>query len=223
MPEQLANGLTALRDQNGHVLYLETVPPAPRPAADQARAFASFAVRDIASVALDDIDPLTPEPILTREGLCQRFRDPLGNIHTLIEPREEITAPRIRSFGIKIPISSVPAAKRLYAGTLGFVAQTERHYPPLLPMIHRDGAPAFTIEDKEIWEPDPRVRAPLYPAETGAVLIFRSWTLRGHREALTRRAPDLRLTPIGEFPLGWRMGFIDSAGLASEIWEIRQP
>jgi hypothetical protein len=85
-------------------------------------------------------------------------------------------------------------------------------------MAHRDGTPAFTIEDKEIWEPDVRVRAPLYPHETGAVLVFAFADLDGLYLNLARRA--VRLSPIVDFPLGRRMGVIDSAGLASEIWQF---
>ncbi len=219
---RMADSLIQL--SGGGRLYLEAVAPMPGPAPDQARAFATFLVRDIENLPLggDDIDTTTRKPELVRAGLCIRFRDPFGNVHTFLEPREAMAfdVPRLHSAGIKIPIASVPAAKRLYADTLGFAVQSERYYPPLLPMNHADGSPAFTIEDKEIWEPDVRVRAPVYPAETGAVLVFQSQDLADHRAALTRRAPNLRLTPVESFALGKRMAFLDAAGLASEIWQL---
>ncbi|HEY1630506.1 MAG TPA: VOC family protein [Rhizomicrobium sp.] len=201
----------------GDSLYLEQVSPAPGPAFDQARAFTTFTVPDLDTEALaaEARDPLTTTPRPVRGGRCLRMRDPFGNVQVLLEPREGMV--RAAPSGIKIPIASVPAARHLYGDFLCF-AQNGRHYPPQLAMNHRDGSPAFTIEDKEIWEPDVRVRAPLYPNETGAVLVFTFPDLAELHANLARRA--VRLTPIVDFPLGKRMGIVDPAGLASEIWQF---
>jgi glyoxalase/bleomycin resistance protein/dioxygenase superfamily protein len=218
-PERLAPSLTRLSARHRHI-YIEQVAPGPGPAADQARAFATFVVPDLDAVALtaDEIDPLTRIPRPVRGGLCVRFRDPFGNVHALLEPHEGVAPTPWAGTGIKIPIASVPAARRLYGDMLCFAAQSERSYPPLIFMVHRDGAPGFTIEDKEIWEPDTRVRAPLYPRETGSVLVFTFSDLEELHASLARRA--IRMTQIEDFPLGRRMGVIDSAGLASEIWSL---
>jgi catechol 2,3-dioxygenase-like lactoylglutathione lyase family enzyme len=212
---RVAPGLARLGDG---FLYIEQVAPAPGPAFDQARAFATFVVPDLDKIVLspDERDPLTQIPRPVRGGMCVRIRDPFGNIHTVLEPHEGLARPP--GCGIKLPIASVPAAKRLYGDMLGFVTQSERDYPPHLAMTHRDGSAAFTIEDKEIWEPEVRVRAPLYPNETGAVLVFTTPDLGALHAALARRA--VRLTPIRDFPLGRRLGVIDSAGLALEIWQF---
>jgi len=206
----LAGGFARLGDG----LYLEEVAPAPGPAFDQARAFTTFTVPDLDAIDLTR-DPLTQTPKPVRGGACLRVRDPFGNVQVLFAPRGD--AVPMAPSGIKIPIASVPAARHLYGDFLCF-AESALHYPPQLAMNHRDGTPGFVIEDKENWEPDMRVRAPLYPHETGAVLVFTFPDLAELHANLARRA--VRLTPILDFALGKRMGLIDPAGLASEIWQF---
>jgi catechol 2,3-dioxygenase-like lactoylglutathione lyase family enzyme len=215
----LTAGWTRLEDDGGHRLYMERVLPGPAPAPDQARATVTFRVHDI-EAAGRVFGAAVPMP--TRQGLCLRIRDPFGNVLSLLQPREAapFREPLIHAAGIKIPIASVPGARRLYADTLDFVVQDERAYPPLMALCHRDGSPAFTIEDKEIWEPDLRVRAPLYPDETGMVLVLQTCHAAAQHERLTRRAPNLKLTPVAEFPLGLRLSFTGIAGLATEIWQL---
>ena len=177
-----ADGFRRAHDCADALVYLEAVMPAPGPVPDQARAAAAFLVRDIeksaAALAAAGVELLQTAPQHARSGLYVRFRDPFGNVHSLVELREPpvFETPRIFRTGIKIPIASVPAAKRLYGDTLGFKIESERCYPPLLPMIHGDGSPAFTIEDKENWERDLRVRAPRYPDETGVVMVLETQT-----------------------------------------------
>jgi catechol 2,3-dioxygenase-like lactoylglutathione lyase family enzyme len=222
----LADGFHRARDSADALLYLEVVTPAPGPVPDQARATATFLVGDveksIATLAAARVEFLQTAPQHARSGLYIRFRDPFGNVHSLVQLREppSFEIPRIYRAGIKIPIASVPAAKRLYGDTLGFAIESERHYPPLVPLIHRDGSPAFTVEDKENWERDLRVRAPRYPDETGVVMVLETPDLAETRRELSSRMPGLALTPAAPFALGQRMALIDMAGLATEIWEI---
>lgn len=222
----LAEGLLHTHDSGDALLYLEAVAPAPGPVPDQARATATFLVGDIektaAALAATGIEFLQTAPQHARSGLYLRFRDPLGNVHSLLQLRESpfFEEPRIHRTGIKIPIASIPTAKRLYSDTLGFAVGSERHYPPLLPIVHRDGSTAFTIEDKENWERDLRVRAPRYPDETGVVMVLETEDIAATRRELASRMPGLTLTPVVPFALGQRMALIDMAGLATEIWQI---
>ncbi len=212
-------------DSAGARFYLEQVPAAPGPLPDQARATAAFQVQDMATavarLASGKIELLQSSAMPVRGGSCVRFRDCFGNVHSLVETRDSLpdSRTRILQAGIKIPIASMPAAKRLYGETLGFGVASERYYPPLLPMMHHDGTAAFVIEDMQNWERDLRVRAPRYPDETGVVMVFETRDLAAWRSELPRRAPNVKLVSMTEFVLGRRTAFVDTAGLAVEIWE----
>jgi len=212
-------------DTAGARFYLEQVPPVPGPLPDQARATASFAVHDmteaVTRLSLAGATFLQSAPVAAAAGTQIGFRDPFGNVHALVEPPApaRFDEPRVLQAGAKIPIASVPGAKRLYADTLGFVIASERRYPPLLPFDHPDGSRAFVIEDQEGQEPDLRVRAPLYPRETGVIMVLEAKNLEYWHAKLARRAPNARLFAPSRFAFGRRMAFIDSVGLAVEIWQ----
>ena len=207
--------------------YLEAVSARSGPAKDQARAGAAFFVRDI-HVAIERLDALGVPLLVGRGqeasgGFVTCFLDPFGNVHTIIQPvpmPEGFSEPRIYNTGLKLPMGSMPTARQIYGDVLGFVIATERYYPPSLPMEHRDGSFAFMIHDKQPWESDVRVRAPLYPSYSGSVLVFATNDVSEFHAYVSARSAAVRTTQAEEFPLGLRMGFIDNSGVPSEIWQF---
>jgi predicted enzyme related to lactoylglutathione lyase len=208
-------------------LYLEEVSARSGPANDQARSGAAFFVHDIRA-AIERLGRLGV-PLLVgsaQEAACgfvTCFLDPFGNVHTIIQPvptPEGFSEPRVYNTALKLPMGSMPAARQIYGDMLGFAIATERHYPPSLPIVHRDGSFAFMIHDKQPWESDVRARAPLYPRDSGSVLVFATNDVKEFHAYLSARSASIRTTQVDGFPLGLRMGFIDNSGVPSEIWEF---
>jgi catechol 2,3-dioxygenase-like lactoylglutathione lyase family enzyme len=207
-------------------VFLEQVAPGPNPSLGQARVNLVLEVADLAAVSerfrSQDIPLVTGKANPLPIGLAECFLDPFGNVHTLLQLNNRATADqadfRISSIAVKTPIGLIPAARHIYEGQLGFKALTERYYPPTLPLGNREGSLAFVIHDKHPWEPDLIARAPLYPNDMGAVLIFATPDAAAVRERLAS-AGRVRVTGLEDFSLGLRFGIIDNAGIPSEVWE----
>jgi catechol 2,3-dioxygenase-like lactoylglutathione lyase family enzyme len=207
--------------------YLEAVSARSGPAKDQARAGAAFFVRDI-QAAIERLDALGVPLLVGRGqeasgGFVTCFLDPLGNVHTIVQPVPEplgFREPQIYYTGLKLPMGSIPTARQIYRDMLGFAIATERYYPPSLPLKHGDGSFAFMIQDKQPWESDVRVRAPLYPSDSGSVLVFATNDVSEFHAYVSGRSAAVRTSQVEEFALGLRMGFIDNSGVPSEIWQF---
>jgi hypothetical protein len=207
-------------------LFLEEVPQGPNPAFGQARVSLALKVADLAGVsrrlASRKIPLITGDSNPLSIGVADCFCDPFGNVHTLLQPNAPLCPGekdfQIHSVGVKTPIGLIPAARHVYEVLLGFKAQTERLYPPTLPLGNPDGSLAFVIHDKHPWEPDLRPRAPLYPDDMGAVLVFLASDAAAVHETLAASG-RVRLTARQPFQLGRRFGIVDNAGIPSEMWE----
>lgn len=209
-------------------VFLEQVAPGPVAAIDQARTLLMLQVHDLGAAAAwfrkNQIPVLTGNANPLAVGIVDCFGDPFGNIHSFVQlddpPDREWSEPLIYNVGQRVPMSAIPEARRIYSDVLGFSVQTERYYPPTLPMMNPDGSFAFVIYDKPSFLNDFRSKAALYPAENGCLLVFETRNIASYRNYLAARAPRLQVTKIEEFSLGRRMAFIDNAGIASEIWEL---
>jgi len=212
-------------------VFLERVPAGPVPAVDQARTLLMLKVHDLRQTAERfrrmNIPLVTGVRNTLSIGVVDCFRDPFGNVHSLVElsdpPAETWSEPDIYNVGIRLPIAAVPEARRIYSDALGFSVRTDRYYPPALPMMNPGGSFAFMIYDKPSFLSDFRAKAPLYPAENGCLLVFQSRDVDAFRASLRARAPRLRMTDVQDFAFGRRMAIIDNAGIASEVWELSRP
>jgi hypothetical protein len=147
-------------------------------------------------------------------GLSIRFRDPFGNIHALLQPSasEPFAEPAIYNTGFKVSDASTAAFRRLLGEGLGFVARSERYYPPSIPWGHSDGAFAFMLHENEPTEPE--IRARRNGGGEAVTLIFSAPAMEQVRSRLLAIGAGDSLVDVGVNRAVLRM----PDGLTAQVW-----
>lgn len=225
--ERIAPSLARLEDRNP--IYLEQVGyPLRPPEGNEARASVAFQTRDIRAAITRlrerGVAFLSEEPSAVGVGQAIRFRDPFGNIHSLLEhtvsevpPFDE---PEVYNSGFKHPDADTASLRALIVDRLGFTVRTERYFPPSLPIGHRDGTFAFMLHENEPWEVEVRPRAD--PASAAVSLIFATTDLPALRRALSGPAGIASPGEAQAFALGVRSRMIFPSGVPVEYWRFER-
>lgn len=218
-------GLAVLRDSTP--IYLEQTDAAlVPPAEDEARSSVAFLTKDLAATTrafrAKGVQFLREEPGKVGVGIANRFLDPFGNNHALIQqtiaeppPFEE---PEVYNSGFKIADRDTNAMRRLFIEVLGLTARTEKYYPPSLPIGHKDGTLAFMVHENEAFEPEVRPRGD--PKSAAVSLVLATDDLDATRRRLLAAGFD-QLGPIRPFSMGVRMTLITPAGVPMEFWKTK--
>jgi predicted enzyme related to lactoylglutathione lyase len=164
----------------------------------------------------------TNEPYATAVGRSIRFADHAGVIHHMMHsarPTPLFAEPRIYNCGFDVPAAAIAPTRSLLEGALGFVAMTERYFPPSVPYLETDRSFAFMLHHNQDFEPDLLPREALARDDLGVALVFTSTDLRATaREAAAGGAVALDRSGRG-FSLGQRMSFATPGGAPFEIWQ----
>lgn len=154
-------------------------------------------------------------------GIANKFRDPFGNVHSLLEQQivktPSFEEPRIYNVGFLI--SDMKAAREFYCDKLGFVVRTEKYYPPALPLGHGDGTFAFMLHQR-----DGLSSAEInYQTDSQTVLIYETRNL----EDTINRFKEMEIRLLSDKPMdspeGKMIAFLNPAGLPMEIIERSEP
>lgn len=167
---------------------------------------------------------VTAEPYATAVGRSIRFADHAGVVHHMMQsarPAPLFAEPRIYNCGFDVPTAAIAETRSLLEGALGFVAMTERYFPPSVPYLEQDRSFAFMLHHHQDFEPDLRSREAPRSNDLGVSLVFTTTDLRATaRAALAGGATPLDRTPRAFSPFR-RMGFATPGGAPFEVWDWR--
>lgn len=163
----------------------------------------------------------TTEPYATAVGRSVRFRDHAGVIHHMMQsarPMPLFAEPRIYNCGFDVPAAAIAPTRSLLEGALGFVAMTERYFPPSVPYLEADRSFAFMLHHHQDFEPDLRAREAPNRNDLGVSLVFTSTDLGATARAAIAGGATVLGPSARAFALGRRMSFTAPGGAPFEIW-----
>lgn len=166
----------------------------------------------------------TTEPYATAVGRSIRFADHAGVVHHMMQSAHAaplFTEPRIYNCGFDVTAEAIAPTRSLLEGTLGFVAMTERYFPPSVPYLEADRSFAFMLHHHQDFEPDLRPREAPGRDDLGVALVFTSTALRATARAAVTGGATLLDRNARAFSLGRRMSFATPGGAPFEIWSWR--
>jgi catechol 2,3-dioxygenase-like lactoylglutathione lyase family enzyme len=148
-----AGGGTGAVLRNGAVeLHLRQVAkPAPAHYPGDAEIHVNFEVKSLAATIKDlaaaGVPTVEGSPQPAAIGTYVTIKDPAGNIHQLLEltkPRRPADRPTV--FNLEIEVTDMKRARTFYVDRLGFEVETERFFPPTIPLRERGPAPLVLQE-----------------------------------------------------------------------------
>lgn len=175
----------------------------------------------VADLKSKGVSFLLDEPMTVGVGIAQKFRDPFGNVHSLLEHQiTDVPAfeePRIYNVGYYLP--ALQPARDFYVEKLDFGILTMKYYPPVIPLKHRDGSLAVVLHER----PDLRLGKYDYQKDSQTIVLFETENLdatmerlRAHSVALLHDKPQIS-------PQGRYIAFIDHAGMPAEVVQPWHP
>ena len=171
----------------------------------------------VSRLKANGVEFLRDSPQKVGVGIAAKFRDPFGNVHSLLEQQVVETPifqePRIYNVGFYL--SDMEAARKFYCDKLGFTVRTEKYYPPALPLGHRDGTFAFMLhKGDELQSADIN-----YQTDSQTVLVYETSDLTSAINYLKRSEVSLIHESPYDSPEGKLIAFLSPAGLPMEIIE----
>ncbi len=207
-------------------IYLEAVGDRRLHPADVANAEITFQSNDLdASIGVlqgAGARLTTSEPYATAVGRSIRFADHAGVIHHMMHSARAaplFAEPRIYNCGFDVPAEAIAPTRSLLEGALGFVAMTERYFPPSVPYLETDRSFAFMLHHNQDFEPDLRPREMPSRDDLGVSLIFTSTDLHTTARAAVAGGAAPLDRSARAFSLGRRMSFATPGGAPFEIWD----
>jgi predicted enzyme related to lactoylglutathione lyase len=191
-------------------------PPAAHYPGD-AQTHVNFAVKDlvaslknVAAAGFQAIDK-TPQP--TAIGTYATILDPSGNIHQMIQlakPQEIGAGPAV--FNLEIEVTDMKRAREFYVDRLGFRVQTDRFYPPTIP-LRQAGTASLVLQETA------SKTVPVdYPAKARTIVQLGARDLPAAVAQLQGRGVQF-LSPASEDALGKFAAFADPFGNVFELVE----
>lgn len=163
----------------------------------------------------------TAQPYEVAVGRSIRFADTAGIIHHMLQssrPTPPFAEPRVYNCGFDVPAAAITPTRALLEQGLGFVAMTERYFPPSIPYLEADRSFAFMLHHHQPGEPDLAARPDPRADDLGVWQVFVAADL----PAATRAATAAGAVPLDRrvprFPMGRRMAFTTPGGGPFEIW-----
>jgi catechol 2,3-dioxygenase-like lactoylglutathione lyase family enzyme len=139
--------------RNGAVeLHLRRVAkPAPAHYPGDAEIHVNFEVKSLAATLEDlaaaGVPTVEGSPQPAAIGTYVTIKDPAGNIHQLLElAKPEHAAARPTVFNLEVEVTDMKRARAFYLDRLGFKVQTERFFPPTIPLEQRGPVPLVLQE-----------------------------------------------------------------------------
>jgi len=139
--------------RNGAVeLHLrQAAKPAPAHYPGEAEIHVNFEVKSLAATLKDlaaaGVPTIEGSPQPAAIGTYVTIKDPAGNIHQLLElakPKRPADRPTV--FNLEIEVTDMKRARTFYVDRLGFEVETERFFPPTIPLRERGPAPLVLQE-----------------------------------------------------------------------------
>lgn len=163
----------------------------------------------------------TAQPYATAVGRSIRFADHAGVVHHMMQssrPAPLFAEPRVYNCGFDVPADAIARTRSLLEGALGFVAMTERYFPPSVPYLEKDRSFAFMLHHHQDFEPDLRSREGPRSDDLGVSLVFTTTDLGATaRAAVAGGATQLDRSPRA-FAAFRRISFATPGGAPFEVW-----
>ncbi|GAM96950.1 hypothetical protein U91I_00571 [alpha proteobacterium U9-1i] len=166
----------------------------------------------------------TSEPYVTAVGRSIRFADHAGVVHHMMHSARAaplFAEPRIYNCGFDVPVAAIAPTRLLLESALGFVAMTERYFPPSVPYLEADRSFAFMLHHNQDFEPDLRPRETPSRDDIGVSLVFTSTDLRATARAAIAGGATVLDRGARTIALGHRMSFATPGGAPFEVWSWR--
>lgn len=206
-------------------IYLETAPGGRLHQPDIANAEITFQSNNLeASIGVlrgAGARLTTEAPYEVAVGRSIRFADNAGVIHHMLQsnrPTPVFAEPRVYNCGLDVPAAAVAPTRALLEQALGFVAMTERYFPPSIPYLEADRSFAFMLHHHQPDEPDLRPREGARSDDLGAWQVFTTTDLRATASAARAAGAVALDRGPRRFPMGRRMAFITPGGGPFELW-----
>jgi len=154
---------------------------------------------------------LLPEPFKVGVGIATKFRDPFGNVHSLLEQQiieiPQFEEPRIYNAGYYL--EDISMARKIFCEQLGFVVRTEKYFPAV-PLGTSDGNFAFMLHERK----GLTALNEEYGKQAQTVIQFQTGNLENVRSKLA--AVKVKILPLVS---GKEEGFafVLSSGVAAEM------
>jgi predicted enzyme related to lactoylglutathione lyase len=163
----------------------------------------------------------TETPYEVAVGRSIRFADTFGVIHHMLQASRvppAFTEPRIYNCGLDLPVAAIAPTRALLEQGFGFIAATERYYPPSIPYLEADRSFGFMLHHHQPGEPDLAPRSDARRDDLGCWQIYIAADLRAAADAARAYGAIALDRAPRRFPMGRRMAFTTPGGGPFEIW-----
>jgi len=169
-------------------------------------------MKDVAAAGFQTVEK-SPQP--TAIGTYATILDPSGNIHQMIQlakPQDIGAGPAV--FNLEIEVTDMKRAREFYVGQLGFLVQTDKFYPPTIP-LQQAGAASLVLQETA------SKTVPVdYPATARTIVQLGARDLAAAVAQLEGKGVRF-LSTSGEDALGRFAAFADPFGNVFEL--VEQP
>jgi len=164
---------------------------------------------------------LLDEPMTVGVGIAQKFRDPFGNVHSLLEHQiteaPHFEEPKIYNVGYYLP--DLQLARDFYVDKLNFDILTMNYYPPVIPLKHSDGSLAVVLHE----QPDLRPGKYDYYQDSQTIVLFETENIEGTIGILKAKGVALLHDQPQISPQGKYVAFVNHAGIPAEVVQPWHP
>lgn len=164
---------------------------------------------------------ISETPYEVAVGRSIRFKDPAGIVHHLLQSSRlgpQFAEPRVYNSGFEVPQAAIPSTRALLEQGLGFIAMTERYFPPSVPYLEQSRSFAFMLHHNQPFEQDLLPRTDPRRDDLGAAQVFVVQDLGVASRAVIEHGAVALDHRARRFSLGRRRAFSTPGGAPFELW-----
>ena len=138
---------------------------------NEAQTILVFRVKDInakqTELIENGVEFVTMEKKFVGPGYALKFRDPFGNVHSLMETTDKSDFDEPAIYNVGYYLKDMNLAREFWCGKFGMLVMTESYYPPSIPLLHPDKSFGFMLHDGNYENAKYN-----YPDDTQSIIVF---------------------------------------------------